>query len=223
MSFRSWFIKTLVTRGRMNDQKKRISKIELDPRIEAAKPTNPMTITFDHELYVKIPIRKGFADVDLSTKQMIANALVTPDNFQELFAPDLTEAEWNWLPDHSLEAIMKFRWIKNNLTYITFHEKQTHPWTILHGADIHGDKHDFNPKKWHKMIDLVDYDNVRISFVNDYTDNSWLHTYIRDIMDPGFNLEQWKAKHASEDKNEEPIEQPNAEEPVTKKSKTDNQ
>lgn len=219
MSFRSWFIKTLLTRARMLDQKKRISKIELDPRMETAKPTNPMTITFDHELYVKIPIRKGFDDVDLSTKQMIANALVTPDNFRELFAPDLTEAEWNWLPDHSLEGIMKFRWIRNNLTYITLFNKETRPWAILHGAGINEDKNDFDPKKWYKMIDTVDYEDVRISFVQDYKDNSWLHTYISDIMKPGFNLERWTAEHNP--KNIEEPEEP--EEPMIKKVKTDTQ
>jgi len=208
MSFRSWLIKTLVTRGKMNDQKKRISKIELDPRTEVAKPTNPMTITFDHELYVKIPIRKGFADVDLATKQMIANALVTPDNFKELFAPDLTEAEWDWLPNHSLEYIMKFRWIRSHLTNISLYNKEPSPWAILRARDDE-DKNDFDPKKWYKMIDTVGYEDVRIAFNHDYTDNSWLHTYIRDIMAPGFNLERWDADNA-----------PKKEEPMAKKAKT---
>lgn len=147
-----------------------------------------------HDLYVKIPLATGFAELDLTSRQQLANALITPVSFRELLAPDLTEAECNWIPNHDLETIMRFRWVKQNLGYIHLYDN----WAILHPPDNWrikntGKKED--REKWDQMINTVECEKVRVSFDREDKSSLWLHTYLPDVLKYNFDIEEVRKEY----------------------------
>jgi len=200
-----WIIKSVITRANFSDSKKRAATQTTNPVSGFVTPyINDSTQPYMQDVYVRLPLNAGFPQLDTATKQQIVNALVTPDTFRELFAPDLSEAEWNWLPDHALETIMRFRWIKQNLRSMSLYEDGH--WAILQPRsciwygeedESESDKKKFE-EKWNKMISIVECDSVRIGFSSDSKNNLWLHTYMPDVLRHNFDLETVRKQYEKE-------------------------
>jgi len=173
-NFKEWLVKSIFTRATFTSSKIKISKRTLNPL------TSEYIIGVDtslKDLYVKLPLKEGFKNIDGVTRQEIAQALITSETFKELLAPDLSELEWNWLPNHDLDVIMKYRWLKQNLSRVSLHDN----WAIIHPVSYYQCRN-----TWIDMIEKLEYTEVRVDFT--YTDNRWLTTFMSDVFEKDFEL-----------------------------------
>jgi len=180
-NFKEWMVKSIFTRSVFTSAKRKISKRTLNPLTSEYKLDVDTGLT---DLYVKLPLKDGFKNIDSITRQELAQALITSDTFKDLFAPDLSEFEWNWLPNHDLDVIMKYRWLKQNLTYIMLHDG----WAIIHPIT------NYQPdEKWIDMIEKVECESIHIDFTG--TDDRWLSTYMCDVLSKDFELFPLEPEH----------------------------
>ena len=187
-------IKSIFTRQGHKTSKAEVAKRDIDPQYYGGRLHEP-----DYEfrdVYVKLPLSKGFEKLDLASKRRIANALVTPDNYRELFAPDLTNDEWHWLPNQSLETIMKYRWIKNMLRQAYGSSRNNFARVILNEEkrDYDYDDDDAIVMEWLKIIRKFKPEDIHVEFADDPGD-AWLHTKVQDLLSPTFDWKTIKCKY----------------------------
>ncbi len=188
-NFKEWMIKSIFARQGHIASKAEVTQNDMDPQYYGGKLRIP-DVGYVGDVYVKLPLKNGFNKMDMATKRRIAASLVTPDNFRDLFAPDLTSGEWNWLPNHDLETIMKYRWLKNNTNSISVSDYREFAMVYL-GNEPTDDLEHVN-REWAHVIKNTTPDKLHVQFDDDPS-AAWLNIYVLDVLSPNFD---WKALKA---------------------------
>lgn len=194
-NFKEWMIKSIFARQGHVASKAEVTQIDVDPQFYGGR-LRTADVGYVGDVYVKLPLKSGFDNMDMATKRRIAAALVTPDNFRDLFAPDLTFNEWQWLPNHDLDTIMRYRWLKNNTKSITISKQYS--FTMVYIDNERTDDYEFINSEWLKAVTKTTPDVMNVQFDDD-PGSAWLHVHVSDVLKPTFDWKTIREKYRIEE------------------------